>query len=68
VWKRARLLVLEIDRRAKKLPDADQEYGIAFDVCQTGLRAPAGIARSCSLEVSDDADEFRECMEETRMA
>src|SRR5436190_4014667 len=65
VWKRAHLLVLEIYKCAKRLPDSDQEYGIAFDVCQTALQVPAGIARSCAFE---EEDEFRECMEETRMA
>ena len=68
VWKRAHVLVLEIYRFAKQLPEADQEYGIAFDVCQTAMQVPAGIARSCAFEEFDEADEFRECMEETRMA
>ena len=65
VWKRAHILVLEIYKYAKKLPECDQEYGIAYDVCQTALEVPAGIARSCSFE---EAEEFRECMEEARMA
>jgi len=65
VWKRAHLLVLEIYRFAKMLPDSDLEYGVAFDVCQNALEVPAGIARSCAVE---EEDEFRECMEETRTA
>jgi four helix bundle protein len=68
VWKRAHVLALEIYKCAKKLPDSDQEYGIAFDVCQTALQVPAGIARSCAFEEFDEVEEFRDCMEETRMA
>jgi four helix bundle protein len=69
VWKRAHVLVLEIYKCAKRLPDSDQEYGIAFDVCQTALQVPAGIARSCAFEENNEfREDFRECMEETRMA
>jgi four helix bundle protein len=67
VWKRAHVLVLEIYKYAKRLPDADQEYGIAFDVCDNALQVPASIARSCAFE-EGYADEFRECMEEARMS
>lgn len=64
VWKRAHILVLEIYKCAKRLPDSDQEYGIAFDVCQTALQIPAGIARGCAFE---EEDEFRDCLEEARV-
>ena len=67
VWKRAHLLVLEIYKYAKRLPDSDQEYGIAFDICNTALQVPAGIARSCAFE-DGHPDDFRECMEEARMS
>jgi len=65
VWKRAHLLVLEIYKCTKKLPDSDQEYGVAYEVCQTALQVPAGIARSCS---AGEASDFRECMEDARLA
>ena len=65
VWKRAHVMVLEIYKYAKKLPDSDQDYGIAFDICQTALAVPGNIARSCALEAED---EFRECLEEARMS
>ena len=65
VWKRAHVLVLEIYKCAKRLPDSDQEFGIAYDVCETALQVPAGIARSCAF---DDDGEFRQCLEEARLA
>ena len=64
VWKRAHILVLEIYKVARKLPDSEQEFGVAFDVCQTALAVPATIARSCAFE---DEGEYRECLEEARM-
>jgi four helix bundle protein len=64
VWKRAHVLVLEIYACAKKLPDSDQEYGVAADICQTALQVPAAIARGSAYEES----EFRECLEEARLS
>ena len=63
VYKRAHQLVLEIYACAKKLPDSDQEYGIAADICQAVLQIPAAIARGSAFE----EDEFRECLEEARL-
>lgn len=65
VWKRAHVLALEIYKCAEKLPDSDQEYGIAYDVCQTALQVPSGIARSCAFE---EESEFLECLEEARLS
>ena len=64
VWKSAHLLALEICKLAKKLPDSDEEYGAGFEVCQTAIQIPAGIARACALE---EESEFRECLKEARM-
>lgn len=63
VYKRAHELVLEIYAAAKKLPDSDQEYGIAADICQSALQIPAAIARGSAFEEG----EFRECLEEARL-
>lgn len=64
VWKRAHVLVLEIYTVAKKLPDSDQEYGIAAEICQDALQIPAAIARGSAFE----EDEFRECLEDARLS
>lgn len=63
VYKRAHQYVLEIYSVAKKLPDSDQEYGIAAEVCQSALQIPAAIARGSAFEES----EFREHLEEARL-
>ena len=64
VWKRAHLLALEICKLANKLPDHDEEFGVASEICRTAIQIPAGIARACSLE---EESEFRECLEEARV-
>src|SRR5262245_9262483 len=63
MYKRAHQLVLEIYACAKKLPDSDQEYGVAADICQAALQIPATIARGSAFEES----EFREHLEEARV-
>ena len=65
VWKLAHELVLDIYAVAKKLPESDQEFGIAAEICETAIQVPAGVARSCAF---DEGAEFRECMEEARMS
>ena len=62
-YKRAHQLVLEIYACAKKLPDSDEEYGLAADICQTVIQIPATIARGSAFE----EDEFREHLEEARV-
>src|SRR5262249_52029515 len=62
-YKRAHKLVLEIYACAKKLPDSDQEYGVAADICQAALQIPAAIARGSAFE----EPEFLECLEEARV-
>jgi four helix bundle protein len=63
MYKRAHQLVLEIYACAKKLPDSDQEYGVAADICQAAIQIPAAIARGSVFEEA----EFRECLEEARL-
>ena len=63
MYQRAHQLVLEIYACAKKLPDSDEEYGIAAEICQNALQIPAAIARGSAFEES----EFREHLEEARI-
>src|SRR5438046_2987549 len=56
-WKRAHLLVLEIYKISKKLPDSERD-GLAADVCAAVVAIPANIARGCAVREESDFREF----------
>jgi four helix bundle protein len=58
VWRRAHVMVLEIYKSAKNLPESEQE-GLALDVRNAALAVPANIARGSAFEEEDD---YRECL------